>query len=236
MIKRLIPNRILAIRSLIRRTQPIAKRQCPICNFSGYFSDYGRPPRLDASCPRCGSLERHRLFWLWYEKDKNRIISPVLHFAAERFLSEIFKTAFSASEYKTADISADSDVLLNIESIDLPDCSINTIICNHVLEHVDDKKALSEMHRILSEKGTLIVSIPIIEGWKETYENPSIQSVEERELHFGQGDHIRYYGSDFRDRLLGAGFHFEEITAEGPEVVTHSLMRGEKIFVCRKHP
>jgi len=223
------------LKNLLGNKKTITKRTCPICNFQGGFQETGNPPRTDATCPICGSFERHRLFWLWYLKNPRALLPPIIHFAAEVFFAEFFKERLDSSNYMTANISGNPDIFLNIESINLPNSSVSTVICNHVLEHVNDRKALSEIHRVLSKNGILIVSVPIIEGWEKTYEDSSIQSPEERELHFGQSDHIRYYGRDFRDRLNEAGFIFDEITAEGPDVISYSLLRGEKFFVCRKH-
>ena len=88
---------------------------------------------------------------------------------------------------------------------------------------------------MLSETGRLIASSPIVEGWDHTYEIGSITDPVERELHFGQSDHVRYYGRDFRQRLRSAGFNeVEEVTAEGQEVVKYALLPGEKVFLCRK--
>jgi len=99
---------------------------------------------------------------------------------------------------------------------------------------VDDRAALSELHRVLVLGGVLIASVPIVEGWDTTYENRSIVDPIERDLHFGQSDHVRYYGRDFRTRLSEAGFAVEEVTAEGPYVIKHALLRGEKLFICSK--
>ena len=76
--------------------------------------------------------------------------------------------------------------------------------------------------------------IPIVEGWDISYENPTIVDSERRALHFGQMDHVRYYGRDIRERLKAAGFVVAEYTAFGEECVRYSLLRGEKVFVCRK--
>lgn len=235
-VRLLIPEKLLDIRSQLYRIKPIAKRKCPICNYYGYFKDAGRPPRVDARCPNCMSLERHRLFWLWYiENARSTIEEPVLHFAPEKTLESILREEFeSGGGYQTADLFASADLKLNIEAIDLPDQTVRTVICNHVLEHVDDKKALAEINRILSEGGRLIVSVPIVEGWDKTYENPNIATPALRELHFGQADHVRLYGSDFRNRLSEASFTFEEVTAEGQAVIEYGLFPGEKFFVCRK--
>ena len=53
-------------------------------------------------------------------------------------------------------------------------------------------------------------------------------------LYFNQEDHIRMFGSDFRDRLKAPGFEVEEFTAVEPYVSRHALIRGEKVFLCRK--
>jgi hypothetical protein len=74
---------------------------------------------------------------------------------------------------------------------------------------------------------------PIIEGWENTYENSSITKPAERSLHFGQEDHVRYFGRDVRKRIRDAGFTIEEYTAIEPQVTRFGLMRGEKVFVCR---
>ena len=57
--------------------------------------------------------------------------------------------------------------------------------------------------------------VSIIEGWSETYEHPSLRSEQERELQFGQNDHVRYYGADFCTRVEKAGFAVGEYVADG---------------------
>jgi hypothetical protein len=213
--------------------KPLHPRTCSVCNYQGFFTHFGRPLRVDARCPSCGSLARHRLFWLWFKGDKSRLEEPILHFAPEELLEQKFRGLYK--KYSTADLFKEKDLKLNIEKIDLPSDSVNTVICNHVLEHVSDKQALAEIFRILSTSGRLVVSVPIVEGWEHTYENDSIKEPSLRELHFGQSDHVRYYGRDFRSRLREAGFEkIEEITAEGQDVVDYGLWRGEKFFVCSK--
>ena len=54
--------------------------------------------------------------------------------------------------------------------------------------------------------------------------------------HYGQSDHVRYYGADVRDRIRAAGFKLDEFTAEGEDVLTYGLARGEKVFVATKPP
>lgn len=112
---------------------------------------------------------------------------------------------------------------------------MDLIIANHVLEHVDDAKATKELSRILRPNGILLCMAPIIEGWLTTYEKPDIATDEKRMLHFGQEDHVRFYGRDFRDRISKGGLSLsEEITAQGEDVIRHGLVRGEKVFVFHK--
>jgi ubiquinone/menaquinone biosynthesis C-methylase UbiE len=126
--------------------------------------------------------------------------------------------------------------VLDIEAMALADQSQNCIVCSHVLEHVDDKKALAEIYRVLSPGGVALIMLPVIEGWATTYENPKVRTPEERMRHYGQADHVRYYGADVRGRIRAAGFQLEEFTAEGEDVLTYALQRGEKLFIARRPP
>jgi hypothetical protein len=75
---------------------------------------------------------------------------------------------------------------------------------------------------------------PIVEGWRETFEDATKSLPDERLLYFGQHDHVRFFGNDARQRLAAPGFTVEEFTAVEPYVSRHGLARGEKIFLCRK--
>jgi SAM-dependent methyltransferase len=209
-------------------------RACPCCGYRGYFKACGQPPRYDAECPQCHSLERHRLFRLWSRT--RTLVTPqtaILHFAAEESIKAVLSK--HAGLYRTADrFDESAELKLDIENIELPDGSFDVVVASHVLEHVDDYKALRELHRILKPGGTLIVMIPIIEGWDKTYDNPVAVTPAERDLHFGQGDHVRYFGRDVRERIRQAGFELEEYVASGADCVEYGLLRGERIFVACK--
>ena len=215
----------------------IAPRHCNICGYHGHFYGFGRPMRLDAHCPDCESLERHRLMMLALTRgDIPQYDDPdinVLHFAPEAIFETIFRKHFK--HYRTADLFEAADLKLDLEDIDLPDGSVDMIIANHVLEHVDDRKTAKELSRILSKDGILICQVPLIEGWDATYEDAAITSQDGRRLHFGQEDHLRYYGRDFRTRIAQGGFDLpREITSQAEDVVKYGLNRGEKVFVFTK--
>jgi SAM-dependent methyltransferase len=156
-----------------------------------------------------------------------------LHFAAEECLRD--KIRAKSKTYRTADLEPGvGQIVLNIEKIDLPDNSVDVVIANHVLEHVNDAAALAELYRILRDGGRLLVSFPIVEGWARTYEDPEVRTPTQRDLHFGQFDHIRYYGRDARERIRNAGFTLVEAVCDAKEAVKYSILRGEVLFICLK--
>jgi len=207
---------------------------CNLCGYRGGFQPTGVPPRMDARCPRCHSVERHRLLKLWLDANADFIAkADLLHFAPERGVATALKER--ARRYRTAGVDGRNvDLKLDIEAIDLPDAGLDCVLSSHVLEHVDDRRALSEMYRVLRPGGAAIIMIPVVEGWARTYENPAVKTDRERTRHYGQFDHVRYYGADVRERIREAGFALEEMTAEGEDVLTYGLLRGEKVFVARK--
>ena len=209
------------------------EKQCPCCGHLGRFDSFGHQPRYGSRCPKCRSLERHRLLVLADQKEDFFAGKEVLHFAPETILSRIIGTR--AKRYVTADLALGrADCILNIERIDQPNESWDVVVCSHVLEHVNDQVALAELRRILRKGALLIAMVPIIEGWETTYEDPAITSERDRQRHFGQFDHVRIYGRDFRDRLKMAGFDISEYSANGSDAVKYGLIRGEKVFACTK--
>ena len=213
----------------------VTPRTCPLCGYRGRFAAFGSPPRYDARCPKCGALERQRLLALLIER--RGVFGPkhaVLHFAPEACLSRKIKAA--VGRYETADITASRRPThrIDIENTGLADASYDRIVCNHVLEHVDDRKALAEMYRMLKPGGLALLTTPVVEGWSKTYENPAVASEADRVLHFGQRDHVRMFGRDIRDRIRAAGFELEDFVAVEPDVLTYGLWRGETIFMAWK--
>ena len=221
-------------REVLSRMEGVFPRECCVCGFKGLFKGFGHPPRYDALCPNCGSLERHRLLVLCLREYPNAIRSSarLLHFAPEEAVKRLIEKRVAS--YKSADIQpGKADLVLNIEHLDVPDGSFDAIICFDVLEHVDDRKALAEMFRVLSREGTALLRTPFISNWP-TYENPAVKSPEDRLLHFGQEDHVRYFGGDVRDLIRSAGFSLADFVAMEPDVSRHGLLRGETIFVASK--
>ncbi len=157
--------------------------------------------------------------------------SRILHFAPEGAVSPWLSRR---GEYFSADLRPGYDLLLNLERIDQPENAWDVVVANHVLEHVDDRATLGELFRVLRPGGRLIASVPLVEGWDCTYEDPMLTTRVDRQDHFGQEDHVRYYGRDFRDRVRAAGFQVSEYVASGADTVRYALIPGERIFIGQK--
>ena len=186
------------------------KVECPVCGkHFRKFLPYGYGKAMDNRlCPNCLSLERHRLIWL-YLKQRSNIFEDhlkVLHFAPEQPFLKRFK-ALKNLDYTTADLDSPiADLHLDVTNIDLPDNQYDVVICNHVLEHVNDvNKAFSEIKRILKPGGWAILMVPINPN-VDTWEDPTITDPEERKRNFGQYDHVRQFGRDYAQVLEKAGF------------------------------
>ena len=184
---------------------------CPICKktFSN-FAPFGKPQRKEALCLYCGSLERHRLIWLYFERMTdlfNNQNKSMLHFAPERCFTERLKKQIGAG-YVTADLYDNSAMVkMDITKIQFPNGTFDVVYCSHVLEHVtNDIMAISELYRVLKDDGWAVISVPIYKHLKRTREDNTITNPKERERIFGQKDHVRAYGPDYSDRLRSVGF------------------------------
>ena len=75
---------------------------------------------------------------------------------------------------------------------------------------------------------------------KNTFEDSSIKSKNEREKYFGQYDHVREYGLDFKDRVEQAGFEVEMINystkISQDLVIKYGLMKDDLIPIGKKLP
>ena len=212
-------------------------------NYSKFLSYGYKTIRKNALCPGTLSLERHRLLWLYLEKETNFLNSnlKVLHVAPEQVFYKKFKK-LKNWEYFTFDLNSPiADIKGDLTSTNFKDESFDLIICNHVLEHIeDDKSALDEMYRILKYNGISILQVPINVKRENTFEDLSIKSKIQREKYFGQYDHVREYGLDFKDRVEHAGFKVEMINyskkISQDLVIKYGLMKDDLIPIGKKLP
>jgi SAM-dependent methyltransferase len=218
------------------------KVECPVCrkHFRS-FLPYGNRGSSNRLCPGCLSLERHRLIWL-YLKHFTTFFNDnikVLHIAPEQPFIYRFKKSKNLN-YQTADLlSPIADMHFNIMKIPLDDNVYDVVLCNHVLEHVeDDIAAMKELYRIIKPGGWAILQVPIDMQQKFTYEDKTITDPKEREKAFGQYDHVRLYGLDYSQRLKSAGFeieHFDINKYLTPEsIARYRLDVSEQLYIARK--
>lgn len=230
---------VLRIMSLFYKGHQV---QCPIC-LSEFrkFLPYGRVSRENALCPKCLSLERHRLLWLYLDRQTNFFEAPLkmLHVAPELCYISRFEKLKNL-DYITADIESPlAKVKMDIHEIPFAEESFDVVFCNHVLEHVrDDHLAMTEMLRVLKPGGWAILQIPIFQPWRETtYEDHTITDPKDREVAFGQDDHVRMYGQDYPERIRKAGFEVKEIDLRevlSPEEVKRYALPNELIYRAEK--
>jgi predicted SAM-dependent methyltransferase len=214
---------------------------CPVCNTkSRKFIPYSRNKKQNARCPKCKSLDRHRLLWLFL-KDNPELFSinmKLLHFAPEPCLEKEFKKMKDII-YITADIDPDAALIAtDITNICFKENYFDAIICNHILEHInDDKTAMQEIYRILKPDGWAILMVPIDTARDKTYENSLITSPSDRLEHFEQEDHVRIYGQDYTNRLYNAGFtvHVIDQASKLHEKQKEIYkIQQEEIYFCKK--
>lgn len=169
---------------------------------------YGKQ-RENALSPGTLSLERHRQMWLYLKNETDFFTQnyKVLHIAPEQEFLRKFKKMKNL-EYTSADLfSPIVDVKADILDLPFEDENFDVIFCNHVLEHIiDDKKAMSELYRVMKKGGWGILQVPMKNSLEKTYEDFTITDPKERQKHFGQYDHVRWYGMDYFERLKSVGF------------------------------
>jgi SAM-dependent methyltransferase len=218
------------------------KIECPVCDKKyrkllpyGYVNS-----RENALCPNCLSLERHRLMHLFLERKTNFFKDnlKVLHVAPEYCFIDRFDKLPNL-DYITGDLESPlAKVKMDVHDIPFDANTFDVVFCNHVLEHVDDDvKVLKEFYRVLKKGGWAILVSPIDLKYKTTYEDPSITDPLEREKHFGQKDHVRMYGQDYKQRLEMGGFKVipDRLAFElSKEERSKYALPEEEVFYCIK--
>ena len=211
---------------------------CPCCG--SQFRKFARFHGLNDQCPTCGSLMRQRAVTL-YLRDVLRIPErggDILHVGPASSVRG-WLVSFPKVQYVSVDLNSPlADVKGDITDLPFADDSYDLIVCLHVLEHVqDDRKAISELHRVLRPGGKAVIQVPP-SPFEETLEDPTVTEPAERERRYGQYDHVRLCGSDYLQRLEEPGFAVaREDYAEQLNLATRTLYEihaGEPFYVCVK--
>jgi SAM-dependent methyltransferase len=162
-------------------------------------------------CPHCGSTDRERHLRLYLEHLRALAQiqgGAVLHMAPEPNLCEVVLN-HKPARYIKGDLypSGDSIQKIDLEDIPFPDETFDMAICNHMLEHVSNPAAaLRELHRVLKPGARLVCQTPYATLLTRTFEEPLLQSHDDRLFFYGQSDHLRFFGRDIERIITEAGF------------------------------
>ena len=191
-----MPKPALPCGAEVRRAHPVVGKNgqtaCIICGGQNFaFGPGGRKSRSGKlpQCEGCQSLERHRLLRkLWAKLPESLLhASKILQFSPDQSVNEKWFGSYELSIYGGKNS-------INMESIARPNDTYDIIIANHVLEHVpDDRKAFSELMRVLAPDGFFEMMVP------NPYFVPATNDwgYPRPENH----EHFRIYGSDLVKRF-----------------------------------
>lgn len=217
---------------------------CPVCD--GHFRrflPYGKsiplsPLRSYALCPSCRCMERHRLLWLYLQTQTNIFVdkASVLHVGPELQIQKRLQS-FTNLTYLSIDIDCPW-AMMKLDVSDLPFAadSFHSILCIHVLQAVvDDRKALSELFRVLKPNGWAILQVPIDVDQPKTVDTAP---VGRQPVNTSQLSHARLYGQDYLELLQQARFdvHVDDFVRRLPQtlITRYGLNPSEDIYICHK--
>lgn len=231
-----LTDSLLNIRSIFMDTNILDKLYCPICKTTAdNFESFGNPPRINAKCPNCGSLERDRFIYLFLSEQTNLFIKnhDVLDFAPSASFYNLFNGMMNINySVSNSDISK-----INLK--DYEDNSFDTILNFHILDKVaDDSKFLKELYRIVKPEydgGFVLINVPLLRD--NTFEDKEYNTPELRKKHYHDENRFRIYGKDFKDRLIDAGFNVEEYSPDSflsDDLIKLYGIQKDYLYLCTK--
>lgn len=209
---------------------------CPICENKVFFQEYRG--RKKAICPKCKSLERMRLKYLYLKrflhidtmKNKN-----ILHIGPAMCIYNKLKL-LNQINYITSDPFSSSIYKYPLENIPFKDGYFDIVICVGILMHVlDDDKCLDEMYRLLSKNGMLILWVgellddktierynradfgrmkAISFDYPENLSDGKTVLLDDGSIGYNPRYSTRTYGKDFIDKLKNIGFGIDMIKSQ----------------------
>lgn len=190
-------------------------------------------------CPNCYSSARERLLvGMLSQIDIHG--KRVLHLSPEK---NVFNYISSKAKVETGDLfpgfykNIDQNIRkMNVLALPYPDETFDMVIANHIMEHIpDDRKAMSEIYRVLMKNGQAIMQVPF-STITETIEEPGLKDPAKRSELFGQKDHVRIYGlHDYIKRLQDSGFTVEYVLPSTlRKLQVHAIQPHEGFFLIMK--
>lgn len=174
---------------------------CNICRWQGP-AFVGPAHSESAQCPVCGSIARDRfLHWCFTERVELHPALRIIEFSPR--LGEAYRAAMATwFFYRTSDYDLGAhrgNIELDLQAIDLPDASLDVVLCAHVLEHVPETdEALAELQRVLAPGGHLLLQVPVLQA--------STAPPAEPECHGDNTPVFWRFGFDLTERIRRHGF------------------------------
>lgn len=232
----------------------VGDKYCTLCNsvvnkFESYgvisdlFNEHhiiGAGLRDNCNCPYCSMGDRER--WQYFIiKNYTKILvdnCSVLHFAPEYLIANKIRENIKCDYYECDIVLGRARHKVDITDIQFKDETFDFVIANHILEHVpNENKALQEMRRVLKKDGKIILSFPICTDMS-TYEDSQIVTREDCERFYGDSDHVRLYGYDFKERIEKNGFSVEIFSPkdilDDLRIEKYGYIKDDIIMMCKK--
>lgn len=192
-------------------------------------------------CPCCGVDDRMRWFYYLLQNKLNILTASgrLLHFAPESAIYDYIKQNENIDYYTCDIVPGRAMHVVDITDIPFRENTFDYIISNHIIEHIkDEEKAVSEIKRVLKPNGKWILSFPICTDMK-TYENDEIISPEDKLEAYGQEDHVRLYGFDYKERFENYGFKIEVFSPEREineeDISKYGFIKDDVVLIATKY-
>jgi SAM-dependent methyltransferase len=185
-------------------------RVCIICGWHGQ-SFLGSSHCESATCPGCGSVARDRFMYHCFVKRVPyragmRVLETSPRLGADYRAVMRQRCAYLSSDYdRRAHLS---DAALDLQQLGLASEALEVILTAHVLEHVPDTSAgLQELWRVLKPGGTMLLSVPVLQGVTAPPTEP--------EFHGDNTPVFWRFGFDLTDQLRRQGFRTSVLVPGG---------------------
>lgn len=208
---------------------PLGEASCPCCSWKGrsfLAKSNWRAVTYQSVCPSCDSRSRHRGLHKYIEAHASQFENKrCLVFAPERIVIQAITRdkvkQFDTTDYNSVDVDFPDE---DIQNLSFENECYDVIICNHVLEHVqDDQVAINECARILDHDGMALFTIP---GHFEKYATWEFEQLD-------NNGHYRHYGMDILEKFRNAFDKVEAINLGAFGSPVEHIRDGDYLFVCR---